>query len=374
MITKANAAVERTVRSYFTDGPAVEGFDQVEDPDRFLHHVAWSATREMRAHAVEYVARRGQTGDLKDVKRSAGRRALRLAVPIWLESRYPRHDPSRKALPVQLRQSVREGGMPTERLLHLRHELRIEQFTHGERTLHTLPPTNPARPRPGAYAIGKRETQALMLTDLDFEYQAELQSVRFLHQLDTYQCSDLDGLVRFSSGRDHPEGTPWSTYAHVMQEERARGGLAAYLVSRVPEVAPVTATMRSLSQEFRAYAHKTSISRLALVHNNARIERREASQQETLRNARGYGILQFELNMPARGIAMGNKLLRQDEAESDRLREVLRAPFARAEDLYRATRLLDLDKLAQASKGIRFTNDVRTQAVAPVAEQTGASM
>lgn len=374
MITKANAAVERTVRSYFTDGPAVEGFEDVEDQERFLHHVAWSATREMRAHAVEYVARRGQTGDIQDVKRSAGRRALRLAVPIWLESRYPRHDPSRKALPVQLRQSVREGGMPTEQLLNLRHELRIEQFTHTERSLHTLPPTNPFGPRPGAYAIGKREMQVQTLDWLEAAHQAEVATVRLLSKLDANQSADLDALIRFSSGRDRPEGTPWPTYAHVMQEERARGGLAAYLVARIPEVAPVSPTVKSLAHEFRTYAHDTSVSRLALVNNNQRIEQREASQQETFRKARGYGILQFELNGPARAIAMGNKLLRQDEAESDRLRDVLRAPFAQAEELYRATRGLDLDKVAQASRGLRFRNDARSPVLAAEAEQSGASM
>lgn len=365
MITKANAAVERTVRSYFTDGPAVDGFEDVEDPENFLHHVAWSATREMRAHAVEYVARRGQTGDLKDVKRSAGRRALRLAVPIWLESRYPRHDPARKALPTQLRQSEREGGMPTEQLLQLRHELRVEQFTHSERILHTLPPTNAFGARPGPYAIGKRETPVQTLDWLDAAYQSELSSVRLLRDLDGHQCSDLTGLVRFSSGQDHTETTPWSTYAHVLQEERARGGLAAYLVSRIPEVAPVTPTVKALSDEFRAYAHDTSLSRLALVNNNNRIERGEESQVETLRNARGYGILQFELNGPARSIAMGNKILRQDRVESDRLRVVLRTPFARTEELRQATRGLDLHKLAKASTGIRFRNEARTPVPAP---------
>lgn len=372
MITKANAAVERTVRSYFTDGPAVDGFEDVEDPEKFLHHVAWSATQEMRAHAVEYVARRGQTGDLKDVKRSAGRRALRLAVPIWLESRYPRHDPARTALPTQLRQSEREGGMPTEQLLHLRHELRVDQFTHGERTLHTLPTTNAFGSRPGPSAIGKREAPVQTLDWLDAAYQSELASVRLMRDLDAHQCSDLSGLVRFSSSLDRPETAPWSTYAHVLQEERARGGLAAYLVSRIPEVAPVTPTVKALSDEFRAYAHTTSLSRLALVNNNDRIEHREAAQAETMKNARGYGILRFELNGPARAIAMGNKLLRQDEAESDRLRDVLRKPFARAEELRQATRGLDLHKLAKASTGIRFRNELRSPA--PIVEQAGASI
>ncbi|MBS3177220.1 MULTISPECIES: hypothetical protein [unclassified Pseudoclavibacter] len=374
MITKANAAVERTVRSYFTDGPVVDGFEDVEDQENFLHHVAWSATREMRAHAVEYVARRGQTGDLKDVKRSAGRRALRLAVPIWLESRYPRHDPARTALPSQLRQSVREGGMPSEQLLQLRHELRVEQFTHGEWTLHTLPPTNAFGSRPGPYAIGKREAPVQTLEWLDAAYQSELASVRLLRDLDAHQCSDLSGLVRFSSGLDRPETAPWSTYAHVLQEERARGGLAAYLVSRIPEVAPVTPAVKALSDEFRAYAHDTSLARLALFNNNNRIERRKVDQVETLHNARGYGILQFELNGPARSIAMGNKLLRQDEAESDRLRDVLCTPFARTEELRQATRGLDLHKLAKASTGIRFGNDARSTVPTPAAGHAGVSM
>ncbi|PPF74926.1 hypothetical protein [Pseudoclavibacter sp. Z016] len=374
MITKANAAVERTVRSYFTDGPAVEGFDRVEDQDRFLHHAAWSATREMRAHAVEYVARRGQTGDLKDVKRSAGRRALRLAVPIWLESRYPRFDPARKALPTQLRQSEREGGVPSERLLQLRHELRIEQFTYNERTLYTLPPTNAFGARPGSYAIGKREHHGLTIDWLEGAYESELTSVRFLRDLDVTQCSDLSGLVRFSSGRDRPETAPWSTYAHVLQEERARGGLAAYLISRIPEVAPVPPTVRALAEDFRAYAHNTSLARVALVNNNARIENREATQVETMNNARRYGILQFELNGPARSIAMGNKLLRQDKAESDRLRDVLRTPFVRAEELRQTTRGLDLNKLVKASTGIRFRDDARSPVPTAAAGHAGASM
>ncbi|PPF46722.1 hypothetical protein C5B85_00020 [Pseudoclavibacter sp. AY1F1] len=374
MITKANAAVGRTVRSYFTDGPAVDGFEDVEDQENFLHHVAWSATREMRAHAVEYVARRGQTGDLKDVKRSAGRRALRLAVPIWLESRYPRHDLARTALPAQLRQSEREGGMPTEQLLHLRHELRLEQFTHNEQILRTLPPANTFGARPGPYAIGKREMEAVTLDWLDAAHQAEVTSVRLLSALDTHQISDLGGLVRFSSGLARTESAPWSTYAHVLQEERARGSLAAYLVSRIPEVAPVTPTVKALSDEFRAYAHNTSLSRLALVNNNERIERREAAQVETMNNARGYGILQFELNGPARSIAMGTKLLRGDEAESDRLRDVLRTPFARAEELRQATRGLDLHKLAKASAGIRFRSDARSPVPAPATGHAGASL
>ncbi|PPG38759.1 hypothetical protein [Pseudoclavibacter sp. RFBA6] len=93
-----------------------------------------------------------------------------------------------------------------------------------------------------------------------------------------------------------------------------------------------------------------------------------------MNNARGYGILQFELNGPARSIAMGTKLLRGDEAESDRLRDVLRTPFARAEELRQATRGLDLHKLAKASTGIRFRNDARSTAPTPAAGHAGVSM
>ncbi|PPF46724.1 hypothetical protein C5B85_00030 [Pseudoclavibacter sp. AY1F1] len=114
---------------------------------------------------------------------------------------------------------------------------------------------------------------------LDAAYQSELASVRLLRDLDAHQCSDLYGLVRFSSSLDLPETAPWSTYAHVLQEERARGGLAAYLVSRIPEVAPVTPAVKALSDEFRAYAHNTSLSRLALVNNNNRIEHQEAAER-----------------------------------------------------------------------------------------------
>ncbi|PPG38760.1 hypothetical protein C5C17_13825 [Pseudoclavibacter sp. RFBA6] len=153
--------------------------------------------------------------------------------------------------------------MPTEQLLQQCHELRVDQFT---RTLSTLPPTNAFRSRPGPSAIGKQETPVRTLDWLDAAYQSELASVRLLSDLDAHQCSDLSGLVRFSSSLDRPETAPWSTYAHGLQEERARGGLAAYLVSRIPEVAPVAPTVKALSDEVRAYAHNTSLSRLALVN------------------------------------------------------------------------------------------------------------
>ncbi|PPF46725.1 hypothetical protein C5B85_00035 [Pseudoclavibacter sp. AY1F1] len=89
-----------------------------------------------------------------------------------------------------------------------------------------------------------------------------------------------------------------------------------------------------------------------------------------MNNARGYGILQFELNGPARSIAMGNKLRRQDEAESGRLSDVLRTPFARAEELRQATRGPDLHRFAKASTGIRFRNEPR--APVPATDQAGA--
>ena len=88
-------------------------------------------------------------------------------------------------------------------------------------------------------------------------------------------------------------------------------------MSRIPEVASGAPDRKGLSEQFLAYAHDISLSRFALVNNNERIEHREAAQMETMNNALGHGILQFELNGPARSIVMGSKLQRREEAESD---------------------------------------------------------
>lgn len=344
MIQHPNRHVLRAVTSHFRNGAGVEGFDAISDQEGWLKHVATDATQAMRAHAREYLERRDDDPNVHVTTRNSGDRALRLAVPIYLEERYPHRSTVRQGLPENLRLPPLEGGMPSRRLLALKLELALDQHAHNERPILVLAAPDLTGSRPGRSAIGRRETQALTADQIEEACARELASVELLETLPTGAWRQMSDLVAFSSGRDATNRLTWSTVAHVLQEERARGGLAAYLVQKSPEwlerVIGTSASAQArrnashelershLHADFREYVRGVIDARRELRGVRMLQDGFKREIADTKISAGGIGFLDLEHNPAAKQVKALEEAVQRTEDDVDRMRTVVVASFA----------------------------------------------
>lgn len=344
MIQHPNRFVLRAVTNHFRTGAGVEGFDAISDQESWLTHVASDATQAMRTHAREYLERREDDPNVHVTTRNSGNRALRLAVPIYLEERYPQKSTARRGLSDTLQLPPIEGGMPSRRLLALKLELALDQHAHNERPILLLAAPDPSLPRPGRQAIGRRETQASTADQIEQGFAHELASVEVLESLPRGTWRQMSDLVAFSSSRDATNRLTWSTVAHVVQEEHARGGLAAYLVQKSPESLERVIGTSSSAQARRQASHELERSHLHADFRThvrgvigARRELRgvlmlqDGFKQEiadTKINAGGSGIPDLEHKPAAKHVKALEEAVQRTEDDAKRLRTVIGASFA----------------------------------------------